>query len=257
MFMAFARSRLKLDIIHLDGSATTLQLAKIQERKNSLQRKIKVWTAVQHLYMPEVAALRAREDSNASTEIQSYEFALYLPSSLPRRTSCTRKLRDYEFKLREAQAYESLDELRQHLRLRTHMYKYKDKNVVGQRASTRCQNLINRVQRKVNTSTTKYNSARRALEALSTYVGDGQWRTKLLPLAPEDIRSLRDEEHDMEMQKKKKKDRDKKAADGTPKVAEGHKVLSWIWKVVGVAGDSEDRGVQEGLSHVICSICRY
>jgi len=37
----------------------------------------------------------------------------------------------------------ALEDVRQHLRLRMHMYKYKDKNVIGQRANTRSQNLIN------------------------------------------------------------------------------------------------------------------
>jgi len=48
---------------------------------------------------------------------------------------------------------------------------------------------------------------------------------KLLALAPEDIRPLKEGE----------------AGD-----SEGRWKLSWIWKVVGVARPSEDEGVQEG-----------
>jgi hypothetical protein len=58
--------------------------------------------------------------------------------------------------LREAQAYEALEDVRQHLHLRTHMYKYKNKHVVGQRANTRSQNLINSIQDKVNASAATY-----------------------------------------------------------------------------------------------------
>jgi hypothetical protein len=131
----------------------------------------------------------------------------------------------YEFKLQEAQAHEALDEIRQHLRLQTHMYKYKDKNVVGQRANMRSQNLINRVQKKIDASATKYSAARRALVALSCHVGEGNWATRLLPLAPEDIHPL---------------------MEGEEGQSEGHRTLSWIWKVVGISGQSEDDGIQEG-----------
>jgi hypothetical protein len=178
--------------------------------------------------MPGVSVLRARADRAASDDtpdVQSYDFQLWLPSSLPPRTACPTKLCVFEFKLREAQAYEALEELRQHLRLRTHMYKYKDRNCVGQRANTRSQNLINRVQKKVEASSTKYNVARQALSKLSSHNEDFGWRSKLLPLLPEDIRAF---------------------TDGEPGQSEGHRTLSWIWKVVGVLDDSEDSGVQEG-----------
>lgn len=163
-------------------------------------------------------------------EIAPFDLSLYLPSSLPSRTTCLPTLRQYECKLREAQALEALDELCDHLRLRTHMYKYKDKNIVGQRANTRCQNIITGVQDKVNASTTKYCTARAALVKLSSRCGENQeWRGRLLPLDPEDIRVLKDEEGQLE----------------------GNRTLSWIWKVVGVGGDADDEGLQEGQYFLI------
>jgi hypothetical protein len=198
----------------------------MQERKNALQRKIKIWTAVQHLYMPAVSAIRTREDREASDSTAArapHDLPLYLPSSLSERTPCALKLKEYEFRLREAQAYEALEDVRQHLRLRTHMYKHKDKNLVGQRANTRSQNLINRVQRKVNASAAMYTRARNALTKLSSPLGEHLWRTRLLALASEDIRPLEEGE------------------------SEGKRKLSWIWKVVGITADSEDKGVQEGM----------
>ena len=223
------RIRLKHDNGKLDSSATMLQLAEMQERKNSLHRKIKAWTVIRHLYMPEVAAMRTRADraaSDTSHEIAPFDFPLYLPSSLPSRITCLPILRRYECKLLEAQALEALDELRDHLRLRTHIYKYKDKNIVGQRVNTRCQNIITGVQDKVNASATKYRTARAALVKLSSSCSENQdWRGRLLPLDPEDIRSLKDDEEGQ---------------------SEGNRTLSWIWKVVGVGGDADDEGLQEG-----------
>ena len=179
--------------------------------------------------MPETAALRVREDHEVSDdcpEIAPYDLPLHLPSSLSARIPCAQKLRLYEFRLREAQAHKALEELRQHLRLRTHMYKYKDRHVVGQRANTRSQNTIRRVQNKVNASAAKYRIARHALGLLSRHVGGSDWSTRLLHLAPEDIRPL---------------------MDGEEGESEGRRTLSWIWKVVGVSDQSQDDGMQEGM----------
>ena len=221
---------MKFDSNALDSSATLLQLAKIQERKNSLQRRIKAWTAIQHLYMPTVSVLRAREDRDAcdtTAERPPQDLPLHLPSSLLGSASCSLKLQQYEFRLREAQAYEALENVRQHLRMRSHLYKHKDKNVTGQHANTRSRNLINRTQGKVNASAATYTRARNALAKLSGPLGEVGWRGRLLALKAEDIRPLKDGE------------------DGD---SEGTRKLSWIWKVVGITEDSNDEDVQEGVS---------
>ena len=78
--------------------------------------------------------MRARADRDASdttVECPPQDFPLHLPSSLPSHTPCDAKLLQYEFRLREAQAYEALEDVRQYLRLRTHMYKYKNRHVVA------------------------------------------------------------------------------------------------------------------------------
>lgn len=252
------RNRLKSDCNALDASATTLQLTKIQERKNSLHRKINTWTRVQHLYMPEVSALRDRTDHEASdttAPTEPYDTQLFLPSSLPRSTAraCDTKLKRYEFRFREAQCYEALEELRAHLRLRTHMYKYKDRHLVGQSATTRCQNLLKKVMKQVDASAAKYRRARQAVAELSEVLGEVDWKTRLLSLEDADIRPLRDiDDADLDRRKKAKDPKYKKKG---MKVAEGHMALSWIWKVVGVTADGDDKGLQEG-KHLLpeCSL---
>ena len=199
--------------------------------------------------MPEVSALRDRTDRNASDStapIEPYDTPLYLPSSLPHSTAraCDPKLKKYEFKLREAQCYEALDELRAHLRLRTHMYKHKDRNVVSQRANTRCQNLLKKAMKKVDASVAKYRRGRRAVAELSEAVGEVHWKARLLILDDADIHPLRDiDDADLDGRKKAKDQKYKKSG---MKVAEGHITLSWIWKVVGVTADTDDVGLQEG-----------
>lgn len=178
--------------------------------------------------MPAAAILRTRDDqaaSELSVEKPIYDTQLYLPSSLPFITPCSSLLRRYEFRLREAQAYDALEELRQHLRLQTHMFKYKDKHVFGQRASTRQQGLINRVDKKVQVSAARYRTARTALSNLANHLGEFSWRSRLLRLEDEDIRRLH---------------------DGEFGVSEGRRTASWIWRVVGVGAGDEDEGMQEG-----------
>jgi hypothetical protein len=125
---------LQSDCKGLDHTSTTLQLAKVQEQKNLLYRKIKTWTAVQHLYMPVVSAMHAHKDVEATewiTEHPLQDFPLHLPSSLPSPIQYDRKLQKYKFQLCEAQAYEALEYVCQHLHLQIHMYKHKDKNVTS------------------------------------------------------------------------------------------------------------------------------
>ena len=230
------RQLLRVDHKNLNTSSTPLQLAKMQERMNALRRKINAWIVIQHLYMPEVAVLRSRDDKDASDdgpESPIYEAPLYLPSSLSRSMPCNDKLLGYEFKLREAQAYEALDELRQHLRLQTHMWKYKDRHVVGQRANTRQFNLIQRVDKKVAASAAKYRRARAALSKLADRVGEFIWRSQLLRLQDEDVRRM---------------------SEGEPDDSQGKKRMSWIWRVQGVSENSEDEGLQEGMLFVRSSI---
>lgn len=224
---------MRTDNKSLDASSTSLQLAKMQERVNSLRRKIDAWIVIQHLYMPEVAALRARNDRDASDErpeIPIHDIPLYLPSALSSSMHCNPKLQQYEFKLREAQAYEALDELRERLRLQSHMWKYKDRHVVGQRASTRQYNLIQRVDKKVQASTAKYRRARQALSKLSDRVMQTSWRSRLMRLQDDDVRMMN---------------------AGQQGESEGKRKMSWIWLVQGVSEHSDDDALQEGTSSIL------
>jgi hypothetical protein len=111
------------------------------------------------------------------------------------------------------------------------MYKYKNKNIVGQRANTRCQNIIDTVRDKANASATKYCTARAALVKLSIHCVDNDgWRDRLLPLNQKDIQPL---------------------MEGEEGESEGNRTLSWIWKVVGVGSNSDDLGLQVGEQYGI------
>jgi len=86
------------------------------------------------------------------------------------------------------------------------------------------------VQEKINSSTVKYCTAHIALTKLSPHVNDDAWLARLLPLNQDDIRPLK---------------------EGKEGESEGQRSLSWIWRIVGVGGDSADKGLQEGKFIII------
>ncbi|KZP09993.1 hypothetical protein FIBSPDRAFT_913941 [Athelia psychrophila] len=229
--------------LHEEVTPGTFITLGLELESQHMYRKIKGWTDIQQLYMPEVSVLRARGEravADSANEIPSYDIALHLPSSLPLRMRTSQKLFEYEFRLRTAQAYEALDEIRGHLRLRTHMYQYKDRNVVGQRANTRSRALLSRVQIKVNASAKKYTCARNALTVLAERTGTAGWDTQLRELSDEDIHAFTDDT-EKEREKKGKNLPGKKGKDAQKKaLGEGHKMLS-------VRDDGDDAGVQEAL----------
>ncbi|KAH7919292.1 hypothetical protein BV22DRAFT_1108120 [Leucogyrophana mollusca] len=221
------------DLARLDLHATDLQKAKLQQRLNALQRKIELWTAVQLIYMPSVAALRARATPANSTEpqkIEPHKFKLWLPSELCRTDSCDIRLREYEWSLRHAQAHDTLNQIRQYLRLQSHLYHFKDRNIRGQGANTRARNVLKGVDAKVSAGAKKYQAARRALQTLSIFLGKVGWELELKELSTSDLKAMTD------------------LVDGE---TEGRKKLTWIWRTPGVM-DSEDEGLQDAVRMEWC-----
>ena len=152
------RRLLKTDISSLGSHPTDNQLAKLQECTNALKRHIDNWQSIQLLFMPSVAQLRD-EDVQPGEPAKVKEMKLFLPSEFCDRASCPNKLCEHEWKLHEAQAHEALRDLRHFLRLRTHLYKFKDTNVRGQVANTRVRTTISQTDCKVSMATEKYRVA--------------------------------------------------------------------------------------------------
>ncbi|KAG2031785.1 hypothetical protein BDR03DRAFT_936229 [Suillus americanus] len=186
--------------LHTDISPTRLitsdnQKTAIQTRITSLQRRIDAWARIQELYIPIVSQLLLRPDT----------FKLWLPSELEPTATCDERLATHEWELRHAQALDALNEVRSHLRLRSHMYIYKDRNVRGQATSTRAQALIDGVELRKQHHVEKYRRARKALLALSHRLDKSGWEICLPQLSDSDVRPM----GDMERQ--------------------GTGTISWIW----------------------------
>ena len=167
------------------------QLAKLQEHTNVLKRCIDNWQSIQLLFAPSIIRLRD-EDAQPGVPAKVEEIKLFLPSDICDRVSCPIKLCEHEWKLCEAQAHESLRDLCHFLRLRTHLYKFKDTNVQGQVANTRARTTISRTDHKVSTAAAKYRIARAALLKLTPLLGKGGWEDTFRPLKDENIRAMKD-----------------------------------------------------------------
>ncbi|KAF7326720.1 CxC2 domain-containing protein [Mycena sanguinolenta] len=178
-----------------DGQKTTLL-----ERGNKLRRKIASWVRTQTEFQPDVARLRERDDlaraesaktqPTAGVSVEALE--LWLPSKQARTPGVIVKQSHarYEFDMREARAYEALEEIRRLLLVRTHHYKFKDKNVSGVSGHTRSRQAIAVLDERIRREAGEYRAARRALASLAPRLGETRWSLILKELAPKDIRVL-------------------------------------------------------------------
>jgi len=155
-----------------------------------------------------------RRRSQSPTEDDPQHTSLWLPSAICGKVPCHPRLYDFEWDLRLAQANDALHDIRQSLQLRSHLYKHKDRFVTGQRANTRSNAIIARVQASVIASISRYRAARNALLSLAPFLKkDETWKGTIMELRDEDVREM---------------------SVGGRDESEGHRLISWIWKQGGV-----------------------
>ncbi|TDL14398.1 hypothetical protein BD410DRAFT_734138 [Rickenella mellea] len=211
--------------VELEGQH--LQIAKLLERRNVLSRRIEAWMECHVVYLPCVTWLRLQAARSVSMPVEAENAKLWLPSAIPVSLRGDGSAAKLEWQLRFAQAQDSLVELRHCLRLRSYLYKYKDKNVRGQRHNTRSNSLISSADRKVKAAADKYREARLALTSLGCAPVGILWEDVIQPLKPEDIRHI---------------------TQGLHGESEGGRSISWIWFEVGVmqsADPDNDPGLKD------------
>ncbi|KAG1789189.1 uncharacterized protein HD556DRAFT_1433840 [Suillus plorans] len=214
---------LRQDILALGAHPTDLQRSKIQDRTNTLKRKVDQWCQIQLLYMPSASHVRTTHNSSAAalSEEKAHKINLFLPSELKSHAPdaiCDERLCRFEWELRQGQSFDALDDLRRHLLLRTHLYKFKDANICGQRANTRAATVIRKVERHVSEAADRYCRARNALQSLHETLGEHDWQELFPVLEVEHVRGM---------------------SEGKVGQSEGNRTLSWIWKMRGVSAAGE------------------
>ncbi|TFY56545.1 hypothetical protein EVJ58_g7570, partial [Rhodofomes roseus] len=185
------QERLRSETAKLGSYATDKQRADLLERANTLRRKVDAWTKIQQLYIPGIEVLRANTlEASGSKDVAVYDVPLLLPSAIQSSLRVEPTLREFEWRLRYAQAHESLDSLRQHLRLSSHLYHFKDRFTRGQRENTRARSVIDNVQHKVDDDAARYRRVRHALSQLGRLLGKSGWEQTLKVLTDGDVRLM-------------------------------------------------------------------
>jgi hypothetical protein len=141
-------------------------------------------------YMP--AFNPASFATTSTTDLNAENTPLHLPSSLSARDRakfCRPGLVEAEIALRHTAMDDALADLIRHLQARTFVIRFKVRNVSGVRASTRAQDGIAGISRRVDASAAAYRRHRKAYKQL---VGpsSGGWEVKYKPLHNADVRGL-------------------------------------------------------------------
>ncbi|KAG6885483.1 hypothetical protein C0992_005120, partial [Termitomyces sp. T32_za158] len=228
---------LKVEASKIWAHSQDRQRTKLQLRCNALQHKITAWSKIHQLYIPGVVTLCHAEERAAATRdipLKPYTLTLWLPSQIGAKVVFDLHLATVEWQLRIAQAYEALDTLRSNLQIRSHLFKFKDRFIRGQHSNTRARASIETVQAKIQAAAEEYRVAYKALDSLSTLdIGDvgeinkNNWQVTLLPLHVGDIRELSEAEDD--------------------RTSEGRRMISWIWKTLGVVSDDNSQDLHDVL----------
>ena len=159
-----------------------------------------------------------RTRSDNSPEVQIFDVELWLPSAIGHQVDCSQVFQEIEWALREAQANDALNSIRQHLRLDSFLTKQKKDWAHGVKANTQSIATIELNRSKIRAAVEKYRTSRKALSKLEPFVPhSSQWKKVLRELADDDIRGL--------------------PVGG---VGEGTRTLSWIWMAQGVLGNETD-----------------
>lgn len=221
---------------------TVLQTTSLVERRTTLIKHIQRFREIQRLHMPEFDAstyAQTVEPSSASST-NAEDSILWLPSDLSirdRRRYCSGSLAEMEDRLRFAEATDTLESLRHHLRTRSFANRFKIANVTGQVHNTRAREHQHHIDDNVRAAELQYCRARKALLELR---GNGDWENALKILHHSDVRALN--ERQLNEQEKEDIRRVRERGGGNvdsideervivtaAAVGEGQRRPSWIW----------------------------
>ncbi|KAJ7019395.1 hypothetical protein C8F04DRAFT_1214342 [Mycena alexandri] len=208
------RRILTIDLAAMKDPTTTQELDFVK-RKTALTKRIKRFRRLQLTYMPELR--KVWEEKGRRAEMVK----LFVPSELgtvTRQAACEKGLDGIEEEMREAELQESLDDIRDALRIRTMANRFRRRNTTGQAALTRGQGLLRQISVRIHKAKLRYRYARNALLRLR---GHGSWEATYRTLAEEDIRG------------------GGVAVAGVVAAGEGSHTMSWIWRSTKLGGEEE------------------
>ncbi|KAJ7066855.1 hypothetical protein B0H15DRAFT_958289 [Mycena belliarum] len=251
--------RLEIDVKSLQTPTATQKLA-FMKRRTALLKKIHKFRDMQRIYMPALRGFltdRERQVMDGNGEQLPEATRLFMPSEMAeaanRSRACASGLGEIEARMREGEAEEALEIVRQGLRSRTLTNRFRIKNYTGQGALTRGQGILRQINLKIHLAKVHYRYARAALLALR---GHGAWEHRLKVLKEEDVRALNERALVVEDEARGEQLDDLAQALRRPAgvtvaeglaAGEGSHTLSWIWYTVGTTSDEDDPKLHEAL----------
>ncbi|KAF8146729.1 hypothetical protein K438DRAFT_2092496 [Mycena galopus ATCC 62051] len=239
------------------SNPTNAQALDFLQRRTTITKRIRAFRKLQRAYMPHVrkfltASQQSLWDSEADREAEAIR--LFLPSDITDKTkrekACAEGLPDVEATLREGEAHEALETLRQGLRIRTMTNRYRIRNATGQRALTRGQGVLRQNNVRIHKAKLRYRYARNALSRLR---GNGEWERVLRVLDDNDVRALNERALTNEERAQRKAVHDLHDVEeggiqtyGTAALGESRRTLSWIWYTA-KAGEPTEQELVEAL----------
>jgi hypothetical protein len=175
---------------------------------------------------------------------------------------CAIGLPDVEARMRQGEAQDALEAVRQGLRTRTMTNRYKLRNFTGQGMMTKGQGILRQINVKIHIAKLRYRYSRAALLALR---GHGGWEEALRVLDDDDVRALN--ERALTAEEKAQNDHWAELGGaviegGVARAAgvargEGAHTLSWIWYTVNSVEEEDDERLHDGKSFIFRIYYKY
>ncbi|THU93770.1 hypothetical protein K435DRAFT_799447 [Dendrothele bispora CBS 962.96] len=242
----------------VNKTLTRTQQLDLAKRRSNLMKRLSEFRRSQDLLMPRLSQVISDDEMKHITDPDHScpeKVPLYLPSDIPqladRIHACVAKLPRIEANLREAEAQDALEGVRDGLRARTGATRFKIRNITGQVGSTRAAGVLRQIDIRIHSRKIRYRIAREALLRLR---GCGKWEEALKPLLDEDVRGINEraltKEEQREREERIKRVGVEPDSDGEEFLieegivsrvrGEGKRRLSWIWYRPDVSEDDPE-----------------
>ncbi|KAJ7018022.1 hypothetical protein C8F04DRAFT_1278428 [Mycena alexandri] len=158
------------------ATPTSLQEVEFLKRRTAISKRIRAFRRLQRTYMlnvrkyltPSQQALWDTDDDRDAEAVR-----LFLPSDIAdkakRVKACAEGLPEVKSSLREGEAHDALETLRQGLRVRTMTNRFWLRNSTGQRALTRGQGVLRQNNVRIHKAKLRYRYAQNALSLGARY----------------------------------------------------------------------------------------
>ncbi|THV01170.1 hypothetical protein K435DRAFT_655760, partial [Dendrothele bispora CBS 962.96] len=175
----------------LNKTLTHTQQLDLAKRRSGLLKRLAQFRKLQDLMMPRLSQVLSDSDMKYITDPDQScpeKVRLYLPSDISRSgdrvRACVADLTKVEARLREAEAQDALEGVRDGLRARSGAHRFKIRNITGQVGSTRAAGVLRQIDIRIHSRKIRYRLARDALLRLR---GHGNWEDALRPLLDGDF----------------------------------------------------------------------